>query len=678
MARRAFARLAGLCRRREVLLAVLGAAVAAAAVFLLPARRSDAPPGEVAPVEVEVERIRPLAVAADTFEIDGTVEPNRVVNVPAEVAGRIERYALRGEGSAGRPGREKIEQGDRVSAGDPIMFINSDILQAEHDRAEAERTYNEAEFRRLEDLYRKQVATKKELDEARTAWQVSEALHRLARERLKRAEIRAPIAGVLNRLLVEEGEYVKEGGNVAEIVDDSVMQVAVDVPEKDIGYLRQGTRHTIQAALPRPREVTDAEGRTTYRRTSEVPGTITYISETADPAARTTRIELTIEDAYRHLFRSGQFVTVELSRGKLSDVVMIPIDAVIPQEDGRYTAYVVVDGEAQQRSVELDMRMIRRKRIRVLSGLTEGDRLIVKGQRYCAAGQTVREPAVVLSSPPEFAIDCDGAGGSEKVKAMAERLAVAIRRLKGVQAADVLNPGQQESPVRIDLARLAAPLVEIVCRCEGLSRERVASEVTERLEAELHGLEKVWQVTPVSEAGASRIAVQFRPGVGRDDALRQVRDRLRNARTVLPREAEAPRLSAKAGALRAEFLNEYHEKPRGARFLELAARAPEGLFADMRVEDLVIARWQGLPIYVSDVAEVGAPYRAGHQAGRDTVTIAVRRRDGADAADLARRIDAVLRDFRRIAPDARSFKATKTVLGRAATAAPTPVSAKVP
>jgi membrane fusion protein (multidrug efflux system) len=237
-------------------------------------------------------------------------------------------------------------------------------------------------------------ATSNELDQARTKAAASRAALDAAKARLERAVISAPIDGVLNRLPVEVGEYVSPGDVVAEIVDIDTALVVVDVPERDIRHLKVGQREEVHL---------QALGST--RRT----GTIRYISEVADPNARTTRVEIELDNTARVL-RSGQIVMVRLVRRVLPEVILIPLDAVVPLEN-EYRVYVVADGKAQPRAVKLGF--LKGRRVQVLSGLAPGDRLITRGQYSCGPGQPVQvreeDPREARSQPATAPADANAA-----------------------------------------------------------------------------------------------------------------------------------------------------------------------------------------------------------------------------------------------------------------------------
>ena len=156
----------------------------------------------------------------------------------------------------------------------------------------------------------------------------SEAQLKEVQARLERTRIVAPITGILNDLPVEEGEYVQAGYAVAEIVDTDPVKVVVQVPERDVPFFSVGQKTEVLA------DIKGAE--------QSMAGTITFISELADPQTRSTRLEITVPNK-EGLLRSGQIVRARLTRRILENVIMIPLLAVIPMEDSK-AVYVVESG----------------------------------------------------------------------------------------------------------------------------------------------------------------------------------------------------------------------------------------------------------------------------------------------------------------------------------------------
>jgi len=188
---------------------------------------------------------------------------------------------------------------------------------------------------------------------------LSKAAMDAARVRLERAKIVTSVRGVVNELMVEKGEYVQAGSAVAEVVDMETAKVTVQVPEKDIQFLEVGEEAKVSA---------NARG-----NSEKFTGKISYISELAHEQTRSTRTEITVDNREGQL-RSGQIVRARLTRRVIKDVIMIPLLAVIPLEEGK-AVYVVEEGKAVRREVELGL--IRGREVQVLSGLESGDVLII-------------------------------------------------------------------------------------------------------------------------------------------------------------------------------------------------------------------------------------------------------------------------------------------------------------
>ena len=351
---------AGWLRRNAAKVVIILAVIAILTVIAkMPPRKRDTPPAEVPPVNVTVMTVTAEPQLADAFDLPAVVEPNQIVTVAAEVAGRVEQV----------PAKE----GSTVRAGDLLIQLNTDLLQPQFEIAKAQVERDQIEFDRMTSLFKQNAAPQRDLDNATTQLAISKAQLKEVSARLDRTRILAPMAGVLNDLLVEEGEYVQAGTSVAELVDTDTVKVVVQVPERDIPFFVTGQEAEIFA---------DAKG-----QEKSLAGVITFISELADQQTRSTRMEITVQNKER-ILRSGQIVRARLTRRILQDAILIPLLAVIPMENGN-AVYVVNSSQAQRREVEVELRIIKGDRVLVARGLEPGDELIIAGHRFVAPGQKV-------------------------------------------------------------------------------------------------------------------------------------------------------------------------------------------------------------------------------------------------------------------------------------------------
>ena len=339
-------------------------------VFVTAGCKEEFPPSESKLVNVTVETIKPIGRLADTFILPGVAEPNRVVKVCAEVSARIEQV-YRKEGIA-------------CKKGDLLVRLNDELLKAKYDQASSRLAFSGREFQRTEKLHKRSVATNMELDIARTTLAASQADFDAAKANMERVVITAPINGILNRIPVEEGEYVSPGVCIAQIVDMDTARVVLDVPERDVGYLKKGRTGRIFVSGSEKKELV---------------GRIDYISELAHAQSLTTRVELVVPNTLGtgqnggRALRSGRIVRVRLVRRLLENAIMVKLSAIIPLEKG-YAVYVVEKSRAVRKFVQVGF--IQGSRIRITDGLKPGDKLIVAGHQYVGPDQevAVRNPAI--------------------------------------------------------------------------------------------------------------------------------------------------------------------------------------------------------------------------------------------------------------------------------------------
>lgn len=345
-------------RRNAAKIIVILAAIAILFVIAkIPSRKKEVAESEAPSVNVTVMTVTAEPQLADTFDLPAVIEPNRIITISAEVAGRIENIPL--------------EKGSAVRKGDLLIQLNADLIEPQYEVAKAQAERDKIEFERMANLVKENATAQIDLDNATTQLAISKANLAEVRARLERTRIFAPTNGVLNDVLVEEGEYVDPGVPVAEVVETDTVKVVVDVPERDTSFLELGSKTEIS---------TEVKGQIVL-----LEGKITFINELANSQTRSTQMEIALDNKER-LLRSGQIVLVRLRRRVLEDVIMIPLLAVIPMEDGK-AVYIANSTQAQRREVELGI--IRGDLVQITSGLEPGDKLIIAGHRFVAPGLKV-------------------------------------------------------------------------------------------------------------------------------------------------------------------------------------------------------------------------------------------------------------------------------------------------
>jgi len=301
----------------------------------------------------------------DRLNLPGLVTPWVDLKVLVEVNGQVRSVI--------------VKEGDRVRQGDLIAQIDSRDYVNAHHSAKASYDAAMASLRRIEELYKDQLATRAQLDDVTAQMESLKAALDSAALNVERCSIKAPIAGTINQRFIEQGQFLNHSDPVVTILQMERVKIKVGIPESDVEAVRR---------LDQFKVTIDAlNGRDYVARKH-------YLSKTADPQARLYDLCLALDNRAEEIL-PDMFARVEIAKCQVADGIAVPLYAVITRND-QHVVYVVNDSKAHSRQVELGIQD--GWRVQVISGLSAGERVIVVGQRNVNAEQkvkvvrTVRDP----------------------------------------------------------------------------------------------------------------------------------------------------------------------------------------------------------------------------------------------------------------------------------------------
>ena len=310
-------------------------------------------------------------------EAVGTLQPNQRVEIRARNEGVVSAVL--------------VGDGEAVVAGAQLIQLDTTKLAAEARLREAALTAAKARsanagsaFKRARDLLARGFIPQQEHDDARAAAdeaaaavQEAEAALAVARELLRDADIRAPIAGIASAALVDRGDYLRNGDHILTIIDADSVEAEFSVPEEHLAQLAVGSRVSVNV----PSYPDERFG-----------GTISYLAPEVSPETHSVHLKARIPNPDGRL-RPGQFATVRAILAVHESATLVPEEAIV-SEGATTCVYVVDGGRAVRREVALGVRQ--RDQVEVTRGLTGGETIVTSGQirlRDGAAVQTVASAA---------------------------------------------------------------------------------------------------------------------------------------------------------------------------------------------------------------------------------------------------------------------------------------------
>ncbi|MGI0528966.1 efflux RND transporter periplasmic adaptor subunit [Treponema socranskii] len=183
----------------------------------------------------------------------------------------------------------------------------------------------------------------------------------------------APINGSIIKTPLKVGTKVTTSSAVTTIGDIASLQITAKIPERYVASLRTGLKAEISLeAYP------DAV----------FAATVTHVSPVLDVNARTKEIVLTFDKNDMRI-NAGMFGKVKLYTLDYGGAVALPSDAVVTKGDKPYLYVVKSDDTVEQREITLGQSVD--GVVQVLSGIEEGERVVVEGGQVLSNGAKVRD-----------------------------------------------------------------------------------------------------------------------------------------------------------------------------------------------------------------------------------------------------------------------------------------------
>ena len=300
------------------------------------------------PVEVMVVRTEDFTLSRTYV---GELRPYQRVRLFSEV-----------EGIAGKL---RFKRGDALKAQALLVSISGSRMRNQRDLAKVSYQLARADYKRK--LALREVISAAQLEGIKSRYESARLNLNLAEINFQASLIRTPIAGYVSKRLVEPGELVRKGKQVAEVLDVSRMKAVFPVPESDVRFFKAGATVTLTFdALPQ----------------TSLPAVVSFVSLEAGEKDRNYRIEADVKNAQGQL-RASMLVRAHARLQSYVAQVLVPRHSVL-EKKGRRLVFVEQQGKALERTVVTGVYW--QGKVHVVKGLSADERLVVTGHQRIRQG----------------------------------------------------------------------------------------------------------------------------------------------------------------------------------------------------------------------------------------------------------------------------------------------------
>ena len=243
----------------------------------------------------------------------------------------------------------------------------------------------------VDDAQGKDLAASSQVDAGQAALEAAQSSLNVAKAKLFHdqtlydyAKITAPFAGVVTQRYANLGTLVQAGTSsstqampIVKLSEDDRFRLVMPVPESYVRYIRIG--EPVDVRVP-------SLGRT-------FPGKVARFSVDVTASTRTMHTEVDVENPKR-LLVPGSYAEADLTLEQKNGVAAVPVQA-LNHEGDKTTVYVVdANGKVEDRPVTLGLQT--ENSAEVISGLIEGEQVVVSDRSGLKSGESVRTQLVQL------------------------------------------------------------------------------------------------------------------------------------------------------------------------------------------------------------------------------------------------------------------------------------------
>ena len=263
-----------------------------------------------------------------------------------------------------------VHQGTDVKRGDILAEVTSKNVIASYEISHATLRQAEDGYERVQKVHKSGTVADVKLVEIETQLAKATAAAKSSEEAMEECRVKAPFNGTISEVLVEQGIQVGPGTPLFKLVDLSTIEVAIPVPEGEIGKIKVGQKALIDVPAL---NITGIEAHVQLKGVTASFPSHTYKC-TLGPEKKQTNLD------------PGMVCKVRLSETSDEMNIRIPASAVEMDSKGKFVwtvkdgivgrTYVTVGGYQEQGVV-------------ISSGLEPGTQVIVKGAAKVSTGMKV-------------------------------------------------------------------------------------------------------------------------------------------------------------------------------------------------------------------------------------------------------------------------------------------------
>jgi membrane fusion protein (multidrug efflux system) len=254
-------------------------------------------------------------------EVQGAVETDENVLVTAESQGTIRAI--------------HVKEGQRVSKGQPLITIDSEILASTIDEVETSLEMANYMFEKQQKLMDEGVGVEIEYEQSRNQKKALEQKLKTMRSQQGKTVVRAPFAGVIDDIMISLGDMASPMNPLMRLVNNKNITISASLAENLLARVNLGT--PVDLVIPAMNDTV-------------IQGVVNYKGNFIDPVNRTFKIHVTIKN--NSLLLANMLAKVNVVDYSKKDALVVNSESVLQDTKNNNYVYKLTGDKAELFSVE--------------------------------------------------------------------------------------------------------------------------------------------------------------------------------------------------------------------------------------------------------------------------------------------------------------------------------------
>lgn len=268
-----------------------------------------------------------------------------------------------------------VEKGQRVSAGQVVARLNTQVIQNSMDEVRTNLALAKTVFERQNGLWEQKIGSEIQYLEAKNAVRSLETRLNTLESQLQMAVMKAPFSGIIDDIFLKEGELAMPGSRVMNLINLNKLYINADVSETYLGSIQKGEPIILRfPAFPE----------------QEIRVPVHRVGHVINPENRTFRVQALIDNRDER-YKPNMMATLSIVTFTAEEALVVP-SILIKQDVQGHFLYVAEagNGDLMAKKVYIQRGHDGEGETMIISGLEPGARIIERGHNLVSDGSLIR------------------------------------------------------------------------------------------------------------------------------------------------------------------------------------------------------------------------------------------------------------------------------------------------